>query len=161
MNFVWSFVFCRHEGGPSSFSDGPLGTICLHIKVDAVGDSDEHTAVGDAAVLGHAHADTVASGVNHRLEVARRALPPPRYCPCSCSHGQVHLLTSLYTLAQSANRSATFWHFAGAARIHSLKIHPTPLLQNTFAKSPPLRYNPHNTTELEERLHGKNSSCGR
>ena len=69
MNFVWSFVFCHHEGRPSSFLDGPLGAICLRIGIDAVGDSNEHVAVGDAVVLGHTHADAVASGVDHRLEV--------------------------------------------------------------------------------------------
>ena len=56
-------AFCRHEGGPSSFSGWPsLAAIELRIEVDAVGDSDEHVAVGDAAVLGHTHAGTAASG---------------------------------------------------------------------------------------------------
>ena len=39
------------------------------IEINTVGDSDEHVAVGDAVVLRYAHADAVASGVNHRLEV--------------------------------------------------------------------------------------------
>ena len=41
--------------------------IWLRIEVDAVGDSDKHVAVGDAVVLGHAHTDAVASGVDHGL----------------------------------------------------------------------------------------------
>ena len=48
-----------------------LSTILLCVEVNAVGDSDEHIAVGDTVVLGHAHADAVASGVNHGLEVSR------------------------------------------------------------------------------------------
>ena len=42
----------------------------LRIEVDAVGYPDEHVAVGDTIVLGHAHADAVASGVDHGLKVA-------------------------------------------------------------------------------------------
>ena len=52
-----------------------LGIIPLRIKVDAVGYPDEHVAVGDAVVLGHAHADAVASRVDHGLEVAGRGMP--------------------------------------------------------------------------------------
>ena len=52
-----------------------LVAIWLRIEVDAVGYSDEHVAVGYAVVLGHAYTDAVASGVNHRLEVARRGMP--------------------------------------------------------------------------------------
>ena len=48
----------------------PSSTIRLCIEVDAVGYPDEHIAVGDAVVLGHAHADAVASRVDHGLEVA-------------------------------------------------------------------------------------------
>ena len=47
-----------------------LSTIHLRIEVDAVGYSNEHVAVGDAVILGHAHADAVASRVDHGLEVA-------------------------------------------------------------------------------------------
>ena len=43
--------------------------IWLRIEVDAVGYPDKHIAVGDAVVLGHAHADTVASGVDHGFKV--------------------------------------------------------------------------------------------
>ena len=39
------------------------------VEIDAVGYPDEHVAVGDAIVLGHAYADAVASLVDHRLEV--------------------------------------------------------------------------------------------
>ena len=52
-----------------------MSTIRLCIEVDAVGYSDEHVAVGDAVVLGHAYTDAVASGVNHRLEMTRRVDP--------------------------------------------------------------------------------------
>ena len=47
-----------------------MSTIHLRIEVDAVGYSNEHVAVGDAVILGHAHADAVASRVDHGLEVA-------------------------------------------------------------------------------------------
>ena len=49
--------------------------IWLCIEVDTVGYPDEHVAVGDAVVLGHAHADAVASRVDHGLEVAGRVAP--------------------------------------------------------------------------------------
>ena len=52
-----------------------LGIIPLRIKVDAVGYPDEHVAVGDTVVLGHAHADTVASGVDHGFKVTGRGMP--------------------------------------------------------------------------------------
>ena len=52
-----------------------MSTIHLRIEVDAVGYSDEHVAVGDAVVLGHAHADAVASRVDHGLEVAGGGMP--------------------------------------------------------------------------------------
>ena len=47
-----------------------MSTIHLRIEVDAVGYSNEHVAVCDAVILGHAHADAVASRVDHGLEVA-------------------------------------------------------------------------------------------
>ena len=50
--------------------NAPLCFMGLRIEVDAVGYPDEHVAVGDTIVLGHAHADAVASGVDHGLEVA-------------------------------------------------------------------------------------------
>ena len=49
--------------------NAPLCFMGLRIEVDAVGYPDEHMTVGDAVVLGHAHADAVASGVDHGLEV--------------------------------------------------------------------------------------------
>ena len=70
------YTLCRHVEGPSSFLDGPSWLLfgsC--IEVDAVGYPDEHVTVGDAIVLGHAHADAVTSGVDHRLEMARRVDP--------------------------------------------------------------------------------------
>ena len=42
----------------------------LRIEVDAVGYPDEHVAVGDTIVLGHAHADAVASWVDHGFIVS-------------------------------------------------------------------------------------------
>ena len=70
-----------------------LVAIWLRIEVDAVGYSDEHVAVGYAVVLGHAYTDAVASGVNHRLEVARRVDPVVDGAPggvgCAGEHGQV------------------------------------------------------------------------
>ena len=62
------FSATTREGRPVSWT-APLGAICLRIEIDAVGDSNEHVAVGDAVVLGHTHADAVVSGVDHRLEV--------------------------------------------------------------------------------------------
>ena len=64
-------VSCQYEKAPSSFLNGALAAMWLRIEVDAVGYPNEHVAVGDAVVLGHAHADAVASRVNHRLEVSR------------------------------------------------------------------------------------------
>ena len=52
-----------------------MSTIHLRIEVDAVGYSNEHVAVGDAVILGHAHADAVASRVDHGLEVAGGGMP--------------------------------------------------------------------------------------
>ena len=52
-----------------------LGIIPLRIKVDAVGYPDEHVAVGDAVALGHAHADAVASGVDHGFKVSGGGMP--------------------------------------------------------------------------------------
>ena len=43
----------------------------LRIEIDAVGYSGKHIAVCDPVVLGHAHADAVASRVDHGLEVSR------------------------------------------------------------------------------------------
>ena len=73
--FCLCSVFCRHEEGPSSFLDGLLNAICLRIKVDAIGDSGEHVTVGDTIVLGHAHADAVASGVDHGLKMTGGGMP--------------------------------------------------------------------------------------
>lgn len=44
--------------------------IRLRIEVDAVGYSDKHIAVCNLVVLGHPHADAVASRVDHGLEVS-------------------------------------------------------------------------------------------
>ena len=70
-----------------------LVAIWLRIEVDAVGYSDEHVAVGDAVVLGHAYTDAVASGVNHRLEMTRRVDPVVDGAlgsiDCAGEHGEV------------------------------------------------------------------------
>ena len=70
-----------------------LSTIHLRIEVDAVGYSNEHVAVGDAVVLGHAYTDAVASGVNHRLEMTRRVDPVVDGAlgsiDCAGEHGEV------------------------------------------------------------------------
>ena len=42
----------------------------LRIEVNAVGDSDEHVAVGDAIALSYAHANAVASWVDHGFIVS-------------------------------------------------------------------------------------------
>ena len=47
----------------------------LTVEVNTVGYPNEHVAVGDAVVLSYAHADAVASGINHRLEVPRGVDP--------------------------------------------------------------------------------------
>ena len=63
-----------HINSPPDFAGGPLLVyLCLRIEVYTVGDSDEHVAVGDSVVLGHAHADAVASRVDHGLEVKSEA----------------------------------------------------------------------------------------
>ena len=50
------------ENGPPACAGRPFWFYFrLRIKIDAVWDSDEHVAVGDAVVLGHTHADAVAS----------------------------------------------------------------------------------------------------
>ena len=70
-----------------------LATIWLRIEVDAVGYSNEHVAVGDAVILGHAHADAVASRVDHGLEVAGRVDPVVDGAlgsiDCTGEHGEV------------------------------------------------------------------------
>ena len=67
--------------------------IWLCIEVDTVGYPDEHVAVGDAVVLGHAHADAVASRVDHGLEVAGRVDPIVDSAlsgvVCTSEHGEV------------------------------------------------------------------------
>ena len=45
------------------------------VEIDAVGYPDEHVAVGDAIVLGHAHADTIASWIDHGLEMTGGGMP--------------------------------------------------------------------------------------
>ena len=55
--------------------NAPLCFIGLRIEVDAVGHPNEHVAVSYSVVLGHAHADAVASRVDHGLEVAGRVDP--------------------------------------------------------------------------------------
>ena len=49
--------------------------VWLRIEVDAVRYPNEHVAVSNPVVLGHAHADTVASWVDHGLEVTGRIDP--------------------------------------------------------------------------------------
>ena len=70
-----------------------LSTIHLRIEVDAVGYSNEHVAVGDAVILGHAHADAVASRVDHGLEVAGGVNPIVDSVlggvSCAGEHGEV------------------------------------------------------------------------
>ncbi len=70
-----------------------MSTIHLRIEVDAVEYSNEHVAVGDAVILGHAHADAVTSGVDHRLEMARRVDPVVDgvlgSVGCAGEHGEV------------------------------------------------------------------------
>ncbi len=65
----------------------------LRIEVDAVGDSDKHVAVGDAVVLGHAHTDAVASGVDHGPEVTGGVDPVVDSAPggigCASKYGEV------------------------------------------------------------------------
>ena len=55
-----SASFFGKKNGPPSGRPFPV-YFRLRIEIDAVGDSDEHIAVGDAVVLGYAHADAVAS----------------------------------------------------------------------------------------------------
>ena len=62
-------MFCSIWNTPLCFY------IRLRIEVDAVGDSDEHVAVGDAITLSYAHADAVASGVDHGFKVSGGGMP--------------------------------------------------------------------------------------
>ena len=75
------------------FGSTYLEIVPLCVKVDAVGYPDEHVAVGDAVVLGHAHADAVASRVDHGLEVPRGVDPVVDGAPggvyCAGEHGEV------------------------------------------------------------------------
>jgi len=47
----------------------------LSIEADTVGYSNEHIAVGDAVMLGHAYPDAVAVRVDHGLEVTVYSAP--------------------------------------------------------------------------------------
>ena len=73
--------------------NAPLCFIGLRIEVDAVGHPNEHVAVSYSVVLGHAHADAVASRVDHGLEVAGRVDPIVDSAlsgvVCTCEHGEV------------------------------------------------------------------------
>ena len=75
------------------FGSTYLEIVPLCVKVDAVGDSDEHVAVGDAIALSYAHADAVASGVNHGLKVSGGVDPVVDSASggvgCAREHGQV------------------------------------------------------------------------
>ena len=75
------------------FGSTYLEIVPLCVKVDAVGYPDEHVAVGDAVALGHAHADAVASGVNHGLKVSGGVDPVVDSASggvgCAREHGQV------------------------------------------------------------------------
>ena len=63
------------------------------IEVDAVGYPNEHIAIGDIVILGHAHADAVASGVDHGLEVTGGVDPVVDGAlggvGCASEHGEV------------------------------------------------------------------------
>ena len=65
----------------------------LCVEVDAVGDSKEQVAVGDAVVLSHPHSDAVASWVDHGLEVSRGVDPvvdgTPSGIDCAGEYGEV------------------------------------------------------------------------
>ena len=73
--------------------NAPLCFIGLRIEVDAVGHPNEHVAVSYSVVLGHAHADAVASRVDHGLEVAGRVAPIVDSAlsgvVCTSEHGEV------------------------------------------------------------------------
>ena len=73
--------------------NAPLCFIGLRIEVDAVGHPNEHVAVSYSVVLGHAHADAVASRVDHRLKMARRVDPVVDSAlgcvGCAGEHGEV------------------------------------------------------------------------
>ena len=75
------------------FGSTYLEIVPLCVKVDAVGDSDEHVAVGDAIALSYAHADAVASGVNHGLKVSGGVDPVVDSAlgcvGCAGEHGEV------------------------------------------------------------------------
>ena len=70
-----------------------MSAIRLRIKVDDVGYPDEHIAVGDAVVLGHAHADAVTSGVDHGFDVTGGVDPAVDGTlggiSCAGEHGEV------------------------------------------------------------------------
>ena len=70
-----------------------VGAVELRLEVDAVGYPNDQGAVGDPVVLGHTHADTVASGVDHGLEVSGGVDPvidgTLSGIGCAGEHGQV------------------------------------------------------------------------
>ena len=67
--------------------------IWLCVEVDAVGYPNKHVAVGDSVVLGHAHTDTIASRVDHGLEVTGGCDPVVdgvlSGIGCTSEHGEV------------------------------------------------------------------------
>lgn len=67
--------------------------VWLRIEVDAVRYPNEHVTVSNPVVLGHAHADTVASWVDHGLEVTGRINPVVDSVlggiGCTGEHGEV------------------------------------------------------------------------
>ena len=65
----------------------------LCVEVDTVGDSKEQVAVGYTIALSHPHSDTVASWVDHRLEVSGGVDPvvdgAPGGVDCTCEDREV------------------------------------------------------------------------
>ena len=93
------------------FGSTYLEIVPLCVKVDAVGYSDEHVAVGDAIALSYAHADAVASGVNHRLKVSGGVDPVVDSASggvgCAGEHGEV--VTEAVGISGLGSGLTLFW----------------------------------------------------
>lgn len=91
---VWNlFSATTREGHPAFWTALLEYAIRLYMEVDAVGYPNEHIAVGDTVVLGHARADAVISWVDYGLEVTGRVNPvfdgAPSDIGCAGEQGKV------------------------------------------------------------------------
>ena len=116
--------------------------VWLRIEVDAVGYPDEHIAIGNPIVLGHAHADAVASGVDHGLEVTKgcrphlkkrtqprpiiHRQPAPRRCSSPAREHDAPRASCPWAFLRSAGKGSFSESFFYA--LHIRKANPTPCI---------------------------------